>query len=70
MTSYIAKIAWKALLATDTNRFPEQGSMAPGVVHSIIRWAKSSLDGGRQIYTADVVDAFWSVRRHAVMKYG
>jgi hypothetical protein len=69
MTSVMAKIAWRALLASDRTKFKTQALMHPGGVHSVIRWAQSALQSGKTVFTADVVDAYWGVRRAKVMRW-
>ena len=69
MTSTVSKLTWRALLATDTTKFKEQAMMAPGGVHSVTRWTQAALERGLSAYTADVVDAYWGVRRAKVLDW-
>lgn len=65
MTSTVAKIAWRAVLQATVLHLPNQALTDPGGVHAITRWA-DRLD---RVFTSDVVDAYWGVRRPVVLNW-
>jgi hypothetical protein len=66
MTSAIPKVAWKALAAQHLARRQLADFMllfTNGGVHAVTRWAQDAYDAGKPVIVADIVDAYWVVRR-------
>lgn len=68
MTSVITKAAWKIAISwhLKTHNPPNNQVCRPGGVFPVLRRVDTAVRSGHRVYVADVVDAYWNVRRARV----